>query len=497
MGTTYVCQRCHNKFTDCKLLDGADYGNYLRDQGMFSRGSWYCKSCYEAAKREFKASKKAEKAAKQATHEEEYESGGGSSSSGELPSGCVKIVGMVLAFLVVCGILGMLFCKNEDANDPAVKMAKWEEHLEKRRAAFAEGLSEEGVEARGLKNFTWEEWQNRSKAKAAENPAEKVEDISEKYRAHMNKRMSFLNAGHTDAEAHALGLDDYTFEAFKQNYKNIKYKTPEEIQQIEAEAKARAEAEAKAKAEAVSELRADSLARKEAEAKARAEASARAKAEAENKRLAEKLARKEAEEKARVREQARVKMAAETKAKAEAESKRLAEKQAREKAKAEAESKRLAEKQAREKAEAKARVEAEAKAKAEADAKSNVSVGSEDSVSGLQDGDKHKPSKDSNGIRIVVQGKGKTKDAAVRWAIRDAVWKTVGTWVDSKARIQENHDKVVAQVKTITEADVAKFEVMDTQMQDGGFVVKVRVSVSKKKIAPKFAEIFPDVFGNE
>lgn len=401
----------------------------------------------------------------ESAHEEEYESGGGSSSSGELPSGCVKIVGMILAFFVVCGILGMLFCKNEDANDPAVKMAKWEEHLEKRRAAFAEGLSEEGVEARGLKNFTWEEWQNRSKAKVAEKPAEKVEDISEKYRAHMNKRMSFLNAGHTDAEAHALGLDDYTFEAFKQNYKNIKYKTPEEIQQIEAEAKARAEAEAKAKAEAVSERRADNLARKEAEAKARAEASARAKAEAENKRLAEKLARKEAEKQARVREQARVKMAAETKAKAEAA--------------------------------AKAQAEAEGKAKAEADAKSNVSVGSEDSVSGQQDGDKHKPSKDSNGIRIVVQGKGKTKDAAVRWAIRDAVWKTVGTWVDSKARIQENHDKVVAQVKTITEADVAKFEVVDTQMQDGGYVVKVRVSVSKKKIAPKFAEIFPDVFGND
>ena len=26
MGTTYVCQRCHNKFTNCKLVDGADYG---------------------------------------------------------------------------------------------------------------------------------------------------------------------------------------------------------------------------------------------------------------------------------------------------------------------------------------------------------------------------------------------------------------------------------------------------------------------------------------
>ena len=442
-----------------------------------------------------------------------------------------NVIGGVVLILLLIIVIGVIFSKSEDANDPAVKMAKWEEHLEKRRAAFAEGLSEEGVEARGLKNFTWEEWQNRSKAKAAEKPAEKMEDIGELWSAHQKKRREFINAGHTSEEAdaaglvsytldefkqnyknikyktqedigekyrehmdkrmsllsggltdkvlHEMGYDDYTFEAFKQNYKNIKYKTLEEVRQIEAEAKARAEAEAKAKAEAESERRADSLARKEAEAKARAEASARAKAEAENKRLAEKLARKEAEEKARAREQARAKMEAETKAKAEAESKRRAEMQARKNA------------------EAKARAEAEAKAKAEANAKSNVSVGSEDSVSGQQDGDKHKPSKDSNGIRIVVQGKGKTKDAAVRWAIRDAVWKTVGTWVDSKARIQENHDKVVAQVKTITEADVAKFEVMDTQMQDGGFVVKVRVSVSKKKIAPKFAEIFPDVFGND
>ena len=391
----------------------------------------------------------------ESAHEEEYESGGGSFSSGELPSGCVKIVGMILVFLVVCGILGMLFCKNEDTNDPAVKMAKWEEHLEKRRAAFAEGLSEEGVEARGLKNFTWEEWQNRSKAKAAEKPAEKVEDISEKYRAHMNKRMSFLNSGHTDAEAHALGLDDYTFEAFKQNYKNIKYKTPEEIQQIEAEAKARAEAEAKAKAEAVSERRADSLARKEAEAKARAEASARAKAEAENKRLAEKLARKEAEEKARAREQARAKMEAETKAKAETEAKRLAEKQAREKAEV------------------------------------------EDIVSGQQDGDTHKSSKDSKGIATTVQGKGKSREAAVRSAIRRAVLKTVGTWVGSKSRMEENRDAVMAQISTITEDDVSKFEVLDTQEDGGELVMKVKVYVSRKKLAPKFGKVFPDVFGND
>ena len=480
MGRIRKCKWCGEPYTG-KPVPPSSWG-WIKTSGLSNPNSVLADQCYcsEKCRAEAEAGQGGGKS--ESAHEEEYESGGGSSSSssGSGGMGVVgNVIGGVVLVLLLIIVIGVIFSKSEDANDPAVKMAKWEEHLEKRRAAFAEGLSEEGVEARGLKNFTWEEWQNRSKAKAAEKPAEKVEDISEKYRAHMNKRMSFLNSGHTDAEAHALGLDDYTFEAFKQNYKNIKYKTPEEIQQIETEAKAHAEAEAKAKAEAESERRADSLARKEAEAKARAEASARAKAEAENKRLAEKLARKEAEEKARAREQARAKMEAETKAKAETEAKRLAEKQARENA------------------EAKARAEAEARATAEANARPKVSAESGTAASGQKEGTGHKPSKDSKGIRIVVQGKGKTKDAAVRWAIRDAVWKTVGAWVDSKARIQENHDKVVAQVKTITEADVAKFEVMDTQMQDGGFVVKVRVSVSKKKIAPKFAEIFPDVFGNE
>ena len=229
----------------------------------------------------------------------------------------------------------------------------------------------------------------------------------------MNKRMSFLNSGHTDAEAHALGLDDYTFEAFKQNYKNIKYKTLEEVRQIETEAKARAEAETKTKAEAESKRRAEMQARKNAEAKARVEAEARA------------------------------------------------------------------------------------KAKVEANAKPKVSAVSNDNDSGRQDGVSHKPSKDSKGIATTVQGKGKSKEAAVRSAIRRAVLRTVGTWVGSKSRMEENRDAVMAQMKTITEADVRKFEVLDDKQQDGEIVVKMKVHVSKKKIAPKFATIFPDVFGND
>ena len=327
--------------------------------------------------------------------------------------------------------------------------------------------------------------------------------------------------GLTDRQLDAMGYADYTYNGFKKNYKNIKYKTLEEIRQ-DSESSARPvvapektaepkDATSSTTAEAVvrAKVEAEARAKAAAEAKAKAEAEARARAEAEANRLAEELARKEAEAKARSEEQARAKKKAEAKAKAEAEAR----------ARAEAEAKRLAEELARKEAEEKARareearakIEAEARAKAEAEAKAravaeaiakaevnaDASVEPEGSADGQQDGDMHKASKDSKGIRIVVQGKGKTKDAEVRWAIRDAVWKTVGKWVDSKARIQENHDKVVAQMKTITEADVAKFKVMDTQMQDGGYIVKVKVSVSKKKIAPKFAEIFPDVFGNE
>ena len=465
-------------------------------------------------------------------------------------------------------------------------MEKWQEHLEKRRDAFDDGLPEKEIEAKGLKNYTWDEWQEKFKkeheAQAKQEGSDKTraqeigeqalstakdlgdkakglwqsitakeekdpevelkrlnarlaelegrsnsgettdeENIGEKYREHQRKRSELLMSGLTDRQLDAMGYADYTYNGFKKNYKNIKYKTLEEIRQG-SESSARpvvspekttepndAASSTTAEAVARAKMEAEARAKAAAEAKAKAEAEARARAEAEANRLAEELARKEAEAKARSEEQARAKKKAEAKAKAEAEAR----------ARAEAEAKRLAEELARKEAEeksrareeARAKIEAEAMAKAEAEAKAravaeaiakaevkaDASVEPEGSADEQQDGDMHKASKDSKGIRIVVQGKGKTKDAAVRWAIRDAVWKTVGKWVDSKTRIQENHDKVVAQVKTITEADVPKFEVLDTQMQDGGYIVKVKVSVSKKKIAPKFAEIFPDVFGNE
>ena len=474
--------------------------------------------------------------------EESKETDADSSSGGGLGGMVLKLIGIVvaawLAWIVLkSGWNWMFGGGGDEVITEAAIMEKWEEHLEKRREAFDDGKPEKEIEAKGLRNYTWDEWQEKfrkehesadkpkvekkellgggedsavKKAKeigdqamsAAKGLGDKakelwqnvtakeekdpeaelkrlnarlaelegrsnsgettdVENIGEKYREHQQRRSALLNSGLTDSQLDAMGYVDYTYDGFKKNYKNIRYKTLEEIRQ-DSESSARpvvapektaepkdATSSATAEAVARAKMEAEARAKAAAEAKAKAEAEARVMAEAEAKRLTEELARKGAEEKVRAREEAR------------------------------------------------AKIQAEAKAKSEADANSNLSVGSEDGVSGQRGDDKHKPSKDSNGIRIVVQGKGKTQDAAVRWAIRDAVWKTVGKWVDSKARIQENHDKVVAKVKTITEADVAKYELIDSQKLDGDYIVKVRVSVSKKRIAPKFAEIFPDVFGNE
>lgn len=500
----------------------------------------------------------------------------------------------------------------------AAIMEKWQEHLEKRREAFDDGLPEKDIEAKGLRNYTWDEWQEKFKKEheaqtkqegsgktraqeIGEQTLSTAKDLGDKAKSlwqnltsnpmadlwheHQDKRRKLLSSGMDQKKVEDMGYEALTFDEFKARYKDknveaelkrlnsrlaelegpatsskkssksTSYKVTmtgnEATVTVTSENDTRQDAWQAAIRTAVKgavsafvgnrkliEANKDSLEKcldtvskadlkrcnvikdlqigevftvviearidkkdiapkfarvfpdaftmskvaapirpavpasnAELEAKAQAEAAARARAEAEAKRLANEMARKNAEA------EARIKAEAVARAKAEAEAKRLAEELARKDAAAKAQ------------AEAATRIKAGTKAKAP--------TGAEGAVGGQQSGGAvRKASKDSKGIRIIVQGKGKTMDAAVRWAIRDAVWRTVGTWVDSKTRIKENHDRVVAQVKTITEADVHKFEVLDTQMQDGGFIIKVRVSVSKKKIAPKFAEIFPDVFGN-
>ena len=53
---------------------------------------------------------------------------------------------------------------------------------------------------------------------------------------------------------------------------------------------------------------------------------------------------------------------------------------------------------------------------------------------------------------------------------------------------------MIALVEAIGESDLTRYEMMESQQQDGMFVVKVRVSVTKQKIAPNFTKLFPDVF---
>ena len=465
------------------MPNGVSYGSkYAAGQGYCSRKCAAEADAKELAEREAKkAAKEAKKAAKQAAREEEYESGGGSSSSDsdELPSGCGKIfLGVVIIFVVIC-LIGALFVKNENLNDPAVVMEKWHEHLEKRRAAFAEGLTEEGVEARGYKNYTWEEWQalkqkgqNSSKSSASEK-TDDVQAIKKAWEIHLSK-MAAARQKYGVEKANEMGLKNYTFDEFRQYYKKLNAKSPEQNQ-------------------------------KEKDP------------EAELKRLNARLAelegeRKTGEQQSTVAPKVETPSPTTTAAVVPVKPVAVPEKPAtRREAVVSAKPVAMPEKPVRRRgAEAPAKPAAvstsPAASKTAAPTRSATLAttasgasanGIKSATGGQQNGTSQKASKDSKAIRIIVQGKGKTKEAALRYAFCQAVWKTVGTWVDSKTRIEENRDKVVAIVATVTENDISKFEVLDTWQQDGTTFVKVRVSVSKKKIAPKLEKVFPDVFANE
>lgn len=102
---------------------------------------------------------------------------------------------------------------------------------------------------------------------------------------------------------------------------------------------------------------------------------------------------------------------------------------------------------------------------------------------------------DSKQITVTESGTGKTKEHALRSAIRRAVIKATGGWVKSQKRMNEHKQQVLDAMKTVSPSDVARYEVLETtQEPDGTTAVKVKVTVSKKKIAPKLAPIFPDVF---
>ena len=79
------------------------------------------------------------------------------------------------------------------------------------------------------------------------NPKPEVDVVDDKsmgdlWREHQAKRNNYLNKGHTDAQAHAVGLDDMTLDQFKQNYKKMHPKSPEQLEKEETNRNKRAAA---------------------------------------------------------------------------------------------------------------------------------------------------------------------------------------------------------------------------------------------------------------
>ena len=54
-------------------------------------------------------------------------------------------------------------------------------------------------------------------------------DMGELWAEHEKKRREFIDSGHTKEEADASGLKSYTFDEFKQNYRKLHPKSPEQM----------------------------------------------------------------------------------------------------------------------------------------------------------------------------------------------------------------------------------------------------------------------------
>ena len=66
---------------------------------------------------------------------------------------------------------------------------------------------------------------------------EDLQAMEDAYKVHINKRNDFLNAGHTDAEAEAAGLRDYSWEEWKRYYRKMHGLPEDGIKRIPFEGK--------------------------------------------------------------------------------------------------------------------------------------------------------------------------------------------------------------------------------------------------------------------
>ena len=427
--------------------------------------------------------------------------GGWSSSSATsesaLPSGCSAVLGkLVTGVLIILGLIviyAMIFAeKPEDVNDKEQMMKLWGEHLEKRCEAFAEGLSEESVEARGLRNYTWDEWmdfkRNGQKVAATQPTKPSEPSLRDQWLAHMDKRSKMSASGMSTTEIDKAGYPNLTYDEFKE----FKKKKAEEAELKRLNARLE-DLEGTPKTAGV----------------ARNSCSCEVQFSGD-----ERIVTVTSEYGTRTSAwQMAIRAAVETAVlNFVSDSKLLKANQSKLKDRLNSVDKTdikkldvLMDKQVGNVFTVKIRACFDKKSLAPRfkDIFPSAFTVGEATRKGATGGQQNanaasgRATKDSKGIRTTVQGKGKTKEAALKNVFRQAVWKTVNIWVDSKTRIDANRKDVIAIVETVTEADVGKYEVTSTEQKDGVFVVSAKVSVSKQKIAPKFAKLFPDVFGNE
>lgn len=208
------CSWCGRPITG-KALGPSGFKAFYNHKLCDEQATWYCgKKCKQEAE-----------AAEDGGSGEDRSSSGSSSSSDEtaLPSGCGTVLCIAVLLFLILVIIAMIFQKEpEDVNNKEQMMALWGEHLEKRCEAFAEGLSEEGVEARGLRNYTWDEWlefkQNGQK-KQVEQSGKSDDDEDDMFRTFQEyndkwrEMQSKNNLSDTDLEK--MGFPVYTWDEWK------------------------------------------------------------------------------------------------------------------------------------------------------------------------------------------------------------------------------------------------------------------------------------------
>ena len=120
-------------------------------------------------------------------------------------------------------------------------------------------------------------------------------------------------------------------------------------------------------------------------------------------------------------------------------------------------------------------------------------VSSSGSRSGSPGNETGSVAKDLGVAVVTVTGKGETKEEAKNAALRAAVERAVGAWVDAES-IMKNSELLKERVNSISNADIKRCETLEERKASGLYICKIKAWVEKKAIAPKFQSVFPAAF---